>query len=272
MPTGHVGRLLRHWRAVRRVAQLALAVEADVSARHLSYVEGGRAQPSRQMVLRLAEALQIPLRERNTLLLAAGYAPLFRETDLNTPEMAEARRAVEFILAQQEPFAAIVLDRHWNQLMANSATRRFLELFPECVPPGPANSLRMMFHPQGLRPFVQGWEDVAARLIQRLHREAAANPADPKLGALLEELLGYPGVPSRWGTPDLDRPPAPLLPLCFQRGGQTLRFFSTITTFGTPQDITLQELRIECFFPADEATRAAIVRLRDVPAAAIYGA
>src|SRR5882724_7517144 len=161
--TGHIGRLLRHWRMTRRVAQLDLAVQIEVSTRHLSYIESGRALPSREMILRLAEGLQIPLRERNTLLLAAGYAPLYHETDLNTPEMAEARRAVEFILAQQDPYPAIALDRHWNLLMANAATRRFLALFPECDPPEPANSFRLIFHPRGLRPFIVQWEEVAAR-------------------------------------------------------------------------------------------------------------
>jgi transcriptional regulator with XRE-family HTH domain len=247
----------------RRVAQLALAVEAEVSARHLSYIEGGRALPSREMILRLADVLQIPLRERNTLLLAAGYAPLYHETDINTPEMAEARRAVEYILAQQDPFPALVLDRHWNVLMTNAATQRFLGLFPECERPQPPNALRLIFHPRGLRPFVLNWEEVASRMIQRLQREAAANPADTRTGALLEELLSYPGVSSRWRTPDLDRPPTPLLSICYQRNDQTYRFFSTITTFGTAQDITLQELRIECFFPADETTRTAMAGLKE---------
>jgi transcriptional regulator with XRE-family HTH domain len=254
--SGHVGGLLRHWRAARRVSQLDLALEADVSSRHLSFVETGRSQPSRDMVLRLAEALQVPLRERNALLLAAGYAPLYRETGLDAPEMAEARRAVEFILAQQEPYPAIVVDHHWNLLMANAATGRFLALFPECAVPGPPNALRLLFHPTGLRPFVENWEDVAGRLIQRVHREAAGSPPDAATKTLLEELLGYPGVPSRWRTPELDRPPAPLLTIVYRVNGGLLRFFSTVTTFGTPQDVTLQELRIECFFPGDETTRA----------------
>lgn len=257
-PNGHAGRLLRLWRAARHVSQLDLSLNANISARHLSYVESGRARPSREMVLRLADALQVPLRERNTLLLSAGYAPLYRETDLSTPEMVEARRAVEFILAQQEPYPAIVLDRRWNVLLTNLAARRFLARFPECAPPGPANGPRLMFHPQGLRPFVENWEDVAVRMIQRLHREAAANPSDAAARELLDELLGYPDVPSRWRMPDMDGMPDPLWPICYRRGEQTFRFFSTITTFGTPQDVTLQELRIECFFPADEATRTAL--------------
>lgn len=254
----HVGALLRHWRSARRVSQLGLALEADVSMRHLSYVETGRAQPSREMVLRLAEALQVPLRERNTLLLAADYAPLYSETGLDAPEMAEARRAVEFILAQQEPYPAIVLDRHWNLLMANAGTKRFLALFPECAPPGPPNGLRLIFHPQGLRPFIESWDDLAARLIQRLHREVAGDPSNVATRTLLDELLSYPEVPSRWRVPDLEHAPPPLLSVGYRHKDRVLRFFSTITTFGTPQDVTVQELRIECFFPADETTRSVL--------------
>ena len=254
-PAGHVGPLLRHWRAARRVSQLDLALDADVSSRHLSFVETGRAQPSREMVLRLAEALEVPLRERNALLLAAGYAPLYRETDLGAPEMVDARLAVEFILAKQEPYPAIVVDRHWNLLLANPATHRFLALFLPGPPAGPLNVMRLIFDPQGVRPFVENWEEVARHLVERLHREAAG-PPDETTRALLEELLAYPGVPSDWRTPQLDRVPAPLLSIVYRKGDLRLSVFSTITTFGTPQDVTLQELRIECFFPADEATRA----------------
>lgn len=257
---GHVGGLLRYWRKVRRVSQLDLALSADVSGRHLSFVETGKAQPSREMVLRLAEALQVPLRERNALLLAAGFAPLYRETGLDAPEMAQARRAVDFILAQQEPYPAIVLDRHWNLLMANAATYRFLSFFPECQLPQPANALRFLFDPKGLRPFVLNWEDVAGPLIHRVHREAAGAPPDSQAAALVEELLGYPGVPRDWRTPALERPTAPLLAVTYRRGDLTLSFFSTITTFGTPQDVTLQELRIECSFPADDVTASVLAQ------------
>jgi transcriptional regulator with XRE-family HTH domain len=238
-----------------------LAGEAEVSPRHVSYIESGRARPSRELILRLAEALQIPLRDRNTLLLAAGYAARYGETDLSQPEMAEARAALTFILNQQEPYPAIVLDRRWNILMSNSATSRFLRLFPEIAAAGALNGPRLIFHPQGLRPFVQDWEEVAARIIQRLHREVAANPGDSATGALLEELLGYPDVPGRWRTPDLGSPSLPLLSICYTRDGRFFRFFSTYTTFGTPQDVTLQELRIESFFPADEPTRSALHQL-----------
>jgi transcriptional regulator with XRE-family HTH domain len=251
--------LLRQWRAARHISQFDLALEAGVSARHLSYVETGRAQPGREMVLRLAEALQVPLRERNTLLLAAGYAPLYGETGLNTLEMAEARRALEIMLAQQEPYPAIVLDRHWNILFSNAATGRFLSLFPECVLSAPLNGPRLIFHPQGLRPFVENWDDVAWRIIQRVHSEADSKPADMETKDLLDELLNYPGVPSQWRMPYLDRAPEPLLTVNYRLNDRTLRLFSTITTFGTPQDVTLQELRIECFFPADDTTRTALI-------------
>jgi transcriptional regulator with XRE-family HTH domain len=256
--SGHLGALLRHWRAARRVSQLDLALDAEVSSRHLSFVETGRSQPSREMVLRLADALQVPLRERNALLLAAGYAPLYRETDLEAPEMVAAKHAVEFILAQQEPYPAIVVDRHWNLLLSNDATRRFLGRFLDAPPPLPLNAMRLIFHPAGLRPFIENWEEVAGHLIERVHREAAGAPPDAEAKALLEEMLGYPGVPGRWRTPQLDRAPAPLVSVVYRRGDVRLTFFSTITTFGTPQDVTLQELRIESFFPADEATRAAM--------------
>ena len=252
---GHIGPLLRNWRAVRSISQLALALEAGVSTRHLSYVETGRAQPSREMVLRLADALQVPLRERNSLLLAAGYAPFYSETPLNTPEMAEAQRALEFILAQQEPYPAIVVDRRFDILMLNSATERFLALFPECKPPGAPNALRLIFHPEGLRPFIDDWEQVAGRLIQRVHREVAANPSDLPTRLLLDELLSYPGVPRGWQLAELDVSPGPLLSIGYRRTDYTLRFFSMITTFGTPQDLTLQGLRVESFFPADDTTR-----------------
>src|SRR5262249_34210354 len=208
--------------------------------------------------LRLAEALDVPLRERNALLLAAGYAPVYRETDLAAPEMAQARQAVEFILAKQEPYPAIVVDRRWNVLLANAATRRSFARFLGATPSGPANAMRLVFHPDGMRPFVENWEDVAGHLIERVHRDAAAAPPDPAARALLEELLAYPGVPGRWRTPALERVPAPLVTIVYRKDDLRLRFFTTITTFGTPQDVTLQELRIECFFPGDDETRAAL--------------
>ncbi len=252
------GVLLRRWRAVRRVSQLDLSLDADISTRHLSCVETGRAQPSREMVLRLAEALQVPLRERNALLLAAGYAPLYRQTGLDAPEMQAARHAVDLLMEQQEPFPGIVVDRYWNTLRMNAGTRRFLGLFPGCDSMTPRNGIRLVFHPKGLRTFIENWESVAARLIQRVHREVAANPSDETMKCFLEELLSYPDVPYRWRCLDFDDTPPPFFTINYRWNNSTLRLFSTLTTFGTPQDVALQELRIESFFPADEATRAAL--------------
>ncbi|MBA0088792.1 MAG: helix-turn-helix transcriptional regulator, partial [Acidobacteria bacterium Pan2503] len=203
MPDMNFGTLLRRWRGFRHLSQLALALEADISTRHLSCVETGRAQPSREMVVRLAEALQIPLRERNALLLAAGYAPLYRDTALDTPELEAAGQAMELLMAQLEPNPVLVLDRYWNILRINAGAKRFLALFSGCDSVTPLNGPRLAFHPQGLRPFIENWNVLAAHITRRVHREVADNPSDETLKRFLEELLSYPGVPSRWRTPDL---------------------------------------------------------------------
>jgi transcriptional regulator with XRE-family HTH domain len=251
-----VGALLRRWREVRHLTQLDLALDADISTRHLSCIETGRAQPSREMILRLAETLQVPLRERNALFLAAGFAPLYRDTNLDAPEAEAARHAVELLMAQLEPNPVLVVDRHWNTIKMNCGAKRVLGLFPGCDSGTPHNGPRLVFHPQGLRPFIENWESVAARIIQRVHREALDNPSDETMKCFLEELLSYPGVPSRWRNLDLGDAPPPFLTIDYRWKDSTLRFFSMLTTFGTPQDIALQEMRIESFFPADEATRS----------------
>ncbi|HYV75047.1 MAG TPA: helix-turn-helix transcriptional regulator [Candidatus Binatia bacterium] len=257
------GVLLRNWRGVRRVSQLDLALDAEISTRHLSCVETGRAQPSREMVLRLAEALRVPLRERNALLLAAGYAPLYRHTSLDAPELEAARRAVEVLIAQLEPNPVLVMDRYWNILRMNAGAQRILALFPGCDSVTPLNGPRLVFHPQGLRPFIENWNVLAAHITRRVHREVADNPSDETLKRFLEELLSYPGVPSRWRTPDLDGTPPPFLTINYKWKNSTLRLFSALTTLGTPLDVALQELRIETLFPADEATRTLVNRLAD---------
>jgi len=257
------GVLLRHWRAVRRLSQLDLSLDAEISTRHLSCLETSRAQPSREMVLRLVEALQVPLRERNALLLAAGYAPLYRHAALDAPELEAARRAVEILMAQLEPHPVLVLDRHWNTVRMNAGAKRFLALFPGCDSGTPHNGVRLVFQPQGLRPFIENWEVVAARIIRRVRREAADNPSDETLKGFLEELLSYPGVPNRWRMPDLDGAPPPFLTINYRWKNATLRLFSVLTTLGTPLDVALQELRVESFFPADEATRVFVDRLTE---------
>lgn len=258
----YFGVLLRQWRAARRISQETLALDADISTRHLSCVETGRAQPSLEMVLRLAEALEIPLRERNTLLQAAGYAPRYRLTSLDAPEMEGARQAVDLLLQQMEPYPGIVVDRYWNTLRMNAGTKHFFARFPICDSVKPHNGVRFVFHPKALRPFIENWEIVAARIIQRVHREVAANPSDQTMRSFLEELLSYPAVPSRWRVLDLADSPPPFLTINYKWNNATLRLLGTVTTFGTAQDVALQEMRIESFFPADEATRAALMVAR----------
>ncbi|HXZ11815.1 MAG TPA: helix-turn-helix transcriptional regulator [Candidatus Sulfotelmatobacter sp.] len=249
----HFGALLREWRAARRVSQLDLALAADISSRHLSCVETGRAQPSRKMVSRLAAALAIPLPERNVLLVAAGYAPGYRESGLAAPELERARRAIELILRQQEPYPAIVVSQHWDLLAANQGAKR---LFGWMLggPSPHTNIMRLSFDPAGLRPFVVNWEAAALDLVRRLHGDIAAAPSDTRARALLCDILAYPGVPPQWHDRDLGALQAPLSTITYRKDGINLTFFWTITTFGTPQEVTLEELRIECSFPTDEPT------------------
>lgn len=248
------GLLLREWRVARRLSQLDLALDANVSARHLSCVETGRATASRELIVRLADALDIPLRERNTLLVAAGFAPRYPESALSAPALAQVRRAIEAMLAQQEPYPAFLLNRHWDVLAANRAALRCNRFVLGGRDSRHSNMLRMIFDPDDLRPAVANWEDVAGTLIRHLHNEVAAVPSDHVARALLDEVLSYPGVPSRWRRRDLDTALQPLLTTVLRGEGRELSFFSTITTFGTPRDITVDELHIECNFPTDEAT------------------
>lgn len=257
------GVLLRRWRTIRGVSQMDLALEAETSTRHLSCLETGRAQPSRKMVVRLAETLRVPLRERNALLLAAGYAPLYRDTALDATELKDARRAIELFMTHLEPNPVLVLDRYWNTLRMNAGAKRILALFPGCDSGTPHNGVRLVFDPNGLRPFIENWETVAAHIIRRVHRDAIDNPFDQGLQDFLKELLSYAGVPSRWHMLDLDGAPPPFLTLNYKWKNLRLRLFSTLTTLGTPLDIALEELRIETFFPADEATRTVVNRLAD---------
>jgi transcriptional regulator with XRE-family HTH domain len=234
------------------MSQLDLALEAGVSARHLSFVETGKAQPSRDMVTRLADTLAVPLRDRNALLMAAGYAPEYPETSLGTPELAQVQRAVEFILEHQEPYPAFVLNRRWDVLMANRAAERVAGFLGPVT--SHANMLRQFFDPEALRAFVVNWEEVAGDLMRHLHDEIAAAPSDAKARALLDDVLRYPGIPATWRMREMGTAPPPLLTVVFRKHDRELRFFSTITRFGTPRDVTIDELRIECAFPADDST------------------
>lgn len=249
-----LGRLLREWRTTRRLSQLDLALDANISTRHLSCVETGKAQPSRELLIRLADALEVPLRERNTLLVAAGYAPKYPESALETPALAQVRRAIDAILTQQEPYPAFLMNRRWDILDANAAGKRVNRFVLGGRDSRHDNMLRQFFDPDDLRGAVANWEEIAGSLIHHLHSAVAAAPGDETTRTLLAEVLAYPGVPSRWRRRDVDAGATPLMTTVMQRGSDSLHFFSTITTFGTPRDVTIEELHIECCFPVDEAT------------------
>jgi transcriptional regulator with XRE-family HTH domain len=259
MPT-NFGSRLRWWRAHRGLSQLALAGAAGTSQRHVSFLESGRAQPSREMVLRLAAALDVPLRQQNALLLAAGFAPAWRESDLAAPELTTVNQALDHMLAQQEPFPAVVVDRRWNLLRANAGAGRLTAFLtgPSPVPAatGTVNLAEWLMAPDGLRPLLVNWPDVAIYFLRGVQADAVADGTDGT-SELLQRLLAYPDVSALSHVPALEEPPSPVLAMHFRKGQTSLRLFTTIATLGTPQDVTVQELRIECFFPADEATSQA---------------
>lgn len=247
------GSLLRRGRQGRGWSQMALADRAETSARHLSCLETGRAQPSREMVLRLAERLAVPLRERNAWLVAAGFAPMYRQRALDDPALAAARRAVERVLLAHEPWPALALDRHWNVVAMNAAVAPLLAGLPAALLEPPVNVLRLSLHPQGLAPRVANLVQWRHHLLERLRQQTEA-AHDPVLDALLAELQAWP-VPGDAGEVLLDGDHAGLLlPMLLHTEAGPLRLISTTTVFGTPVDLVLQELAIETLFPADEAT------------------
>jgi transcriptional regulator with XRE-family HTH domain len=256
--------LLRRWRSGRRMSQLDLALEAAVSARHISFLESGRAQPSREMVLKLANALQVPFREQNILLQAAGFASVFRETSLDAAEMANVRRALELILRAHEPFRALAMTRYWDAVMVNRPQAALLtHLLNRPIPPltilSPPrpNVLRLLFEAAELRSLLVNWETVARVVLHRVHREALW-ARDEGLAALAHELGTC--LPSPSSVSDVPAEVSSVvIPMEVRSGSEVLRFFSTITTLGAPQDITLQELRVEAFFPADDRTEQRVL-------------
>jgi transcriptional regulator with XRE-family HTH domain len=261
-----IGTLLREWRQRRRLSQLDLAGDAEISTRHLSFVETGRSLPSREMVLRLAERLEVPLRERNRLLTAAGYAPMFRERGLDDPALAAARQAVELILRGHEPYPALAVDRHWTLVSYNRMLPVLLAGLPAELTRAPLNVLRLSLHPQGLAPRILNLAQWRSHLFARLRQQIGAS-GDPGLVALLEELQAYPAPPGT--APEAPHAePGVVVPLQLATPSGTLSFISTTTVFGTPVDITLSELALETFFPADAATAQALRRLGDGQAGA----
>jgi transcriptional regulator with XRE-family HTH domain len=262
-PQNELGALLRHWRDMRGVSQLDLSFNAGVSQRHISFVESGRSVPSRQMLLDLAQALDIPLRERNTLLLAAGYAPMFADGAWNAQEMQSVTKALGRMLRQHEPFPALVMDRYWNVLMTNESAPRFFNCFIDMAArEGPRNMLHLIFDPDGMRPFVADWQAVANSLIQRVYRESVGRVVDDQTHELLAALRAYPDVQTDLsvssnavGTGSAAAG-TPVIPIGFVKDGKVLNYFSMVATVGTPQSVAAQELRIECMFPADDETEA----------------
>ena len=250
---------LRHWRQHRRLSQLDLAQEADISTRHLSFVETGRSVPSREMVLRLAERLDVPLRERNALLVAAGYAPMYRERPLEDPALAPARRAIELILKSHEPWPALAVDRHWNLVAANRMLPHLTQGADASLLQAPVNVLRLSLHPQGLAPKIANLVQWRTHIFERLRQQIHAT-GDSALASLLDELRAY-AVPEGCDESAEGELLGVAMPFRFRTPAGTLSFISTTTIFGTPVDVTLQELALETFFPADEPTAQALREL-----------
>jgi transcriptional regulator with XRE-family HTH domain len=265
--------LLRHWRTLRRLSQLALATEADVSARHISFLETGRSLPSRGMVLRLGEVLELPLAEQNVFLVAAGYTPVFSNRNLDAPELEPVRNALGFILAQQEPFPAIVLDHAWNIRMRNDAAGRIfgaLRRFYELSDVEAENALHVLCHPKGLRRHVLNWAEFAGPLLQAVQREASSG-TNPDAVRLRDELLRYPDMPDLRRALPGDPGDLPFLVMRLKLGDDEVSFFTTLTTFAMPRDVALQQIKIECLFPADRKTEAFARRLAAPGHAALEG-
>jgi transcriptional regulator with XRE-family HTH domain len=251
--------LLKRWRDLRKFSQLELAEQAGVSSRHLSFIESGRSQPSRQMLLTLADALEVPLRERNALLSAAGFAPVYSQRALDSPEVAAVLKSIEQVLERMDPFPCVVMDHLWEVQRANQAALRLISLF---VPPDeieqPLNLVKLLFAPS-MRKTIENFEQIAPAFAQQLHGETLAG--DDEARALLDQVLKQPGVPDAWRKPELGAQLPPVVPLVLRKDDLRLSLFTTLATLGTPLDVTLQELRIETYLPADEATAKALKAL-----------
>jgi transcriptional regulator with XRE-family HTH domain len=252
-----LGQLLKQWRSRRALSQLDLALAAHTTQRHVSFIESGRAAPSREMVLRLAAPLGLPLRQQNALLLAAGYAPAWRERALSAPDMQAVDRALDHMLAQHEPFPAFVVDRHWNLLRANRGAEKLVEFLTGPIADGPhaepVNLAVALMSPEGLRPLIVNWPEVASHFLRGVQNDANMDGAPEKIALLTRLSALAEQTPPAEALPP-EEAALPVLPIHFRRGDTSLRLFTTIATLGTPRDITLEEIRIEFFFPMDEAT------------------
>jgi transcriptional regulator with XRE-family HTH domain len=263
-----VGGHLREWRLRRRMSQLDLACEAEVSSRHLSFVETGRAQPSRDMILRLAERLEVPMRERNVLLVAGGFAPVFPERGLDAPELAAAKAALDILLEGMKPYPAFAVDRHWTIVASNSALPQLFEGVDPMLLARPVNALRLSLHPKGLGPRIVNFAEWHAHVVDRLRHQIDLT-ADAGLIDLLEEVRGYGRAlaPPGRARPAPAAAPQMIVPFRVRIGNELASFFTTTMVFGTPVEVTLSELALESFFPADAETAELVKRLSALPAA-----
>lgn len=258
----NLGAVLRQWRATRRISQLELAMDAGISQRQLSFIESGRSIPKRETLFAIAGALEIPLRERNDLLVASGFAPIYSDAGWSEPKMRSIKAAVDRMLRQQDPYPALLMDRYWNVLSLNDSTERFFGRFIDMEARLAAlenrgaarNLLHLMFDPAGMRPFIHDWKRVSQSLLARVRRETVGHIVDERTEELLEELFAYSGASAGVSPSVSDSDDLPIIPLSFVRDEVVLNYFSMVSTVGTPQSIAAQELRVECIFPADEST------------------
>lgn len=261
------GDMLRTWRQVRGLSQLDLSLEAGVSQRHISFMESGRSQPSREMIVQMAEALDVPLRDRNTLFTSAGFAHLYTEQGLDDESMQPVKAALQMQLDHHAPYPAIVIDRDWNLLMTNEPMQRILNvqgdaetLWAETCGNGPQNVMRLTLHPKGLRSHMLNWDEIGPKMLSRLRREVKLTNS-PAMAALLEELRLDESLSEFWHQPILDIEPDPVYTMALGMNGLAINLFSMISTFGTPQDVTTDELRVELFFPIDDLSKEILKKL-----------
>ncbi|MCZ6854615.1 MAG: helix-turn-helix transcriptional regulator [Gammaproteobacteria bacterium] len=262
------GAVLRDWRHHRRLSQLDLATQSGISQRHISFLETGRSNPSRPMVLALSDSLDIPLRERNWLLHSAGYTAFYAEQPLDEDAIAVFHNALKATLAHHEPYPAMVLDGRWNMVMANEAALRFFAIFidpftalGQMGSPTEFQIVRLCLSELGLKPYIANWQELTSTFLQRARRALVVNPNDVLLPVLIDEIQSHPDAPVQWRTPDWSTPPAPAINMVLEKDGTRYALFTMLAHFGAPQHVTIEELTVESFYPADETTRAALIEL-----------
>lgn len=269
------GDLLREWRQHRRLSQLELSLSSGISQRHISFLETGRSRPSRPMVIALADALSIPLRERNALLECSGFRAAYGGGSLDDRSMALFREALQLAIEHHEPYPAVVLDGHWNLVMINQGALRFFQHFVDPFAalaaignPTTFQMVRLCLRDEGFKPFIRNWTELVYSFLQRARQGLLHNPADAELAGLIDEILAHPDTPSRWHAPDWKTPPSPTINLVLDDGRNTWSLFTMLAHFGSPQNVTIEELSVELFYPADPSTRQRLLALADEAGAA----